>query len=210
MLLLQLLDAVPLPELRPEHLANPVAQAELRQWSELLGSVGLDVAPSELAEVGLELGGVAAGFRKLVLRPWHPFRKLTGTGQSWGLFAYPEPATGRLVIDGRSPTGTVTYYRAPGGLDDDLEAVLEYRRMRGIYDDASDRPKPRKIYARFGRWVSARVMAAHPEVLKVEVRLDRHLVRTPDQGPPVDDTRRHAKRFSRFDLERDGLLGSGP
>jgi len=205
-LLLQFLDAIPLPELKPRHLANPVAQVELRQWSKVLGSVGVEATPSELAEVGLEVGGWAGTFRKKVLRPWHPFRKLTGTGQAWGLFAYPEPAAGRLVVAGQLDGKDHTFYSAPGGLDDDLERVLEYRRVRGIYDDACDRPKPKRIYGRFAKWVSARVMTHHLELDKVEVRIDHHQIRTPDQGEPVVDQKRRIKRYTRTDLEQDGLL----
>jgi hypothetical protein len=209
-LLLQLLDAVPLPELRAKHLANPVAKAELKQWSEVLHAVGVTVTPTELGEIGLRMGSVAGTFRKTALRPWHPFRQLTGTGQSWGLFAYPEPATGRLVLDGRSAVGTETFYRAPGGKNDALESVLEYRRIRGVYDGASDRPQPRRIYRRFGVWVASRIMRVRPDITDVEVRLDLHPVRTPDQGRSVADKRRHARQYSRAALERDGLLEPRP
>jgi len=205
-LLLQLLDAVPLPELRAKHLANPVAQAELRQWSEVLRSAGVTVTPTELGEIGLQIGSAAGSFRKTALRPWHPFRQLTGTGQSWGLFAYPEPATGRLVLEGRTADGIETIYRAPGGRYGALDSVLEYRRVRGVYDGASDRPQPRRIYRRFGVWVATRIMQSRPDIDQVEVRLDLHPVRTPDQGKPVADSRRHARQFSRVTLERDGLL----
>jgi hypothetical protein len=209
-LVLQLLDAVPLPELREHHLANPVAQQELRRWSAVLTDAGVAVTPKELAEVGLQLGSVATTFREAVLKPWYPFRRLTGTGQSWGLFAYPEPATGRLVVEGTGPSGTTEFYRAPGGNNDSLEHILEYRRVRGVYDDASDRPKPRKVYRRFGEWMAVRLMTENPELTVVQTRLDRHLIRTPDDGPPLPDTRRHAQSFTRKNLERDGLLEPRP
>lgn len=199
-LLLQILDAIPLPELRKHHLANPVAQEELVRWSELLTDLGRPTTPEQLAETGLDLGSLAGTFRKVVLKPWHPLRRMTGTGQSWGLFAYPEPASGRLVVDGIGPDGTETLYSAPGGKGDELETLLEYRRIRGIYDDAGDRPRPRRIYQRFAQFVAERVFADHPELTAVEIRLDLHPLIPPGQGEPVEDTRRHARIVLRSDV----------
>ena len=147
------------------------------------------------------LGSLAGTFRKKVLKPWYPLRRLTGTGQSWGLFAYPEPASGRLVVDGIGPEGTRTLYRAPGGEGDSLEALLEYRRIRGIYDDGGDRPRPRPIYRRFTEFVAGRVFAMHPELTAVEIRLDLHPLIPPGEGEPVPDTPRHARQLQRADLE---------
>ena len=200
-LTLQLLDAIPLPELRRHHLANPVAKQELKRWSGILTELGHPTSPEQLAEVGLDIGQLAGTFRKKVLKPWHPLRRLTGTGQSWGLFAYPEPASGRLVVDGIGPGGTQTLYSAPGGKGDRLEGLLEYRRIRGIYDDGGDRPRPRRIYQRFVEFVAARVFEEHPELTAVEVRLDLHPIIPPGQGDPVPDTPRHARRIQRADSE---------
>ncbi|HCH65967.1 MAG: hypothetical protein CL927_18470 [Deltaproteobacteria bacterium] len=210
-LLLQMLDAVPLPELRERHLQNPVAQSELKRWTQFLQSTGVDITQDELAAFGLRVGGVAGAFRKSVLRPWSPFRRVTGTGQDWSLFSIPEPAAGRLVVEGHMADGTVTtFYRAPGGNGDALDTMLEYRRLRGVYDSASDRPQPRKIYRQFGRWLSARLMADHPDIMQVEVRLDRHQIRTPDQPLSPPDERRHARMYTRADLELEGLLEATP
>ena len=210
-LMLQLLDAVPLPELRERHLQNPVAQSELQRWTSTLQAAGVDITREELAAIGLQVGGVAGMFRKRVLRPWSPFRRITGTGQDWSLFSIPEPAAGRLVVEGHTSDGTTTlFYRAPGGRADALEAMLEYRRLRGVYDSASDRPQPRKIYQQFGRWLSAHLMAEHLDITQVEIRLDRHLIRTPSEPPSPPDVRRHARLYTRVALEREGLLEAAP
>lgn len=209
-IILQLLDALPLPELKRHHLNNPVAKRELVRWSEVITGLGHAITPDELAVVGLELGGAAGSFRKLVLKPWHPFRRWTGTGQSWGLFAYPEPASGRLVVDGRGASGVRTLYRAPGGEGDHLADILEYRRIRGVYDDASDRPRPRPIYRRFGEWVAVEVFETHPDIDYVEIRLDLHPIITPSEGEPQPDQRRHVRGFNRGELEEMGLLEASP
>lgn len=208
---LQLLDAIPLPDLRPHHLTNPVAWEELRRWTHTLNRAGVDISERELADLGLDVGGAARTFRRRVLQPWEPFRWVTGTGQNWSLFAIPESAVGRLVVEGVDTAGNrTTFYRAPGGESDHLEAMLEYRRVRGVYDGACDRPKPRKVYAQFGKWLSAHLMAEHPELQLVEVRLDLHRIRTPGEEPAPPDERRHARMYTRGELVRDGFLEGGP
>lgn len=210
-IVLQLLDAIPLPELRPHHLTNPVARGELRRWTNTLNRAGVDISEQELTGLGLEVGGAARTFRRWVLQPWLPFRRVTGTGQSWSLFAIPEPAAGRLVVEGVDTDGhRTTFYRAPGGEGDHLESMLEYRRIRGVYDGASDRPTPRKVYAQFGKWLSAHLMAEHPDLQLVEIRLDLHRIRTPDEPPSPPDERRHARMYTRGELLRDGFLEAGP
>ena len=132
-LLAQALDATPLPELRESHLRNPVAWDEIERWSGLLTDAGLPTSPEELLQFGLGLGEGSRAFRKHLLRPWWPFRRLTGTGQSWGLFAYPDPYAGRLTVNGRAAGQPFTFrkgnfvYMAWGGVE-----VLGARSRRPI------------------------------------------------------------------------------
>ncbi len=191
-LLAQALDATPLPELRESHLRNPVAWDEIERWSGLLTDAGLPTSPEELLQFGLGLGEGSRAFRKHLLRPWWPFRRLTGTGQSWGLFAYPDPYAGRLTVNGRAAGGEwFELYRAPTGRGDRLEAQLEYRRVRGVYDDAGDRPKPRKVQSRLNAWIAAEVFAHDPELDEVEIYFERARVVRPDRRkrPPEVEER---------------------
>lgn len=211
-LLLQLLDATPLPELRESHLRNPMAYDELERWSGMVSSLGRPTDPEELLQAGLALGNASREFRKRVLRPWWPFRKLTGTGQSWGLFAYPDPYAGRLNVDGTDASGeTWELYRAPFGHGDHLERQLEYRRVRGVYDDAGDRPKPRKTYERFARWVARETLSQRPDLVEVAVYFERaHLVR-PDRRkaePEVEIRGLHV--FTRAELSPERSPGGAP
>ena len=196
--LAQLIDALPLPELREDHFDNPVAHDELEGWAEALQGAGLDVSPDALREFGLGLGRGSVAFRKLLLRPWFPLRQLTGTGQSWGLFAYPDPYAGRLVVEGRTGEAWAELYRAPDGGEGSLAARLDYRRTRGVYDDACDRPKPRKIYSRFARWVAEEAFALDPALDEVEVRLDLvHILPPAQRAREKPEKRRHALRVGR-------------
>ena len=199
-LLAQWADAMPLPELTKRDLANPIAQDEVRRWRDVLASLGVELTADELAEIGLDVGRGARKARSTLLRPWAPFRRITGTGQGWGLFAYPDPYAGRLVIAERTHDGAwETFYQAPQTAGGFLTTQLRYRRMRGIWDDAGDRVKPKGVYDDFATWVARRRFEERPELELVEVRLDLHRVLLPGEGEAPDDVRRHARLVRRAD-----------
>ncbi len=199
---LQWADAVPLPELKKRDLENPIAQAELDRWTGVLNGLGVSIGREELLERALVVGDATRSARRAVLRPWAPFRRLTGTGQGWGLFAYPDPFAGRLTIVERleGEDAWRDYYLAPAPASDGLTAALRYRRVRGVWDDAGDRPRPRKVYDHFVDWIAHRRFSADPSLGAIEVRLDLHRVLRPDQGEEPPDKRRHARMRERADV----------
>lgn len=200
-LLAQWADAMPLPELKKRDLDNPIAQDELRRWQGVLAGLGVELTTEELAQWGLDVGQSMRKGRRAVLSPWAPFRRITGTGQGWGLFAYPDPYAGRLVVAERLQDGAwETFYTAPqteGGL---LARQLRYRRIRGIWDDAGDRVRPRDVYDRFATWIARRRFEERADLELVEVRLDLHRVETPGAGEEPPDKRRHARVRRRADV----------
>lgn len=201
----QWLDAMPLPEVKARDLRHPLAQEELEDWAAWLTEHGYPITKATLAEHCLTVGQGASTFRKAALRPWFPFRRLTGTGQAWGLFAYPSTHAGRLVIAGRE--GTQAWrdlYRSPDLMTGSpLAATFEYRRVRGVYDDSGDRPNPSNLYDRFTAWAARRAFDAFPSVDEVEVRLDMVRITLPGEGAPVADTRRQARTHLRQPVRRD-------
>ena len=194
-LLSQWIDALPLPELRKKDLQYPVAQDEIQRWTGVLNSLGVALTEEEVVELALEMGQIAISFRKLTMAPLRPLKRVTGTGQSWGLFAYPDPYAGRLVVDVREGRGEwVTRFSAPGAIGADrLSQRLRYRRVRGIYDDIGDRPKPGATYSRFADWVAWEIFNEHPEITAVQIRLDLVHVILPDEGEAPPEKRRHAR-----------------
>ena len=200
-LLLQVLDTVPLPRVTEEDLRWPVAQAELARWTAVGNRLGLDLTETETAELALSLGAGASRARKAVLGPTWPFRRITGTGQAWGLFAYPDPLAGRLVISGRADDEPfVELYRAPGEGEPWLVDLVEYRRIRGIYDDNGDRPRPGGTYRAFTRWLARRILQRHPELDEVELRLDLVEIHLPGAAPEPSEQRRHVRVERRDEL----------
>lgn len=196
------LDALPLPTLRPYHLNQPIAKAELARWTAVLNGAGVEITQDELAERGLAVGGAAVSFRQWSMGPFRPLKKLTQTGQSWGLFAYPDPFAGRLIVESDTGEGWQERFRAPGSGDTLLSRQLRYRRVRGIYDDLGDVAKPRGGYSRFADWVAARLMAEAPETKRVRVRLDLVRVKLPGEGTEPPEELRHARVRSRKRMEQ--------
>lgn len=194
-LLGQWIDAMPLPELRKRDLQYPVAQDEIRRWTGVLNSLGMTLTEEEAVDGALEVGRIAIKFRQITMAPIRPLKRVTGTGQSWGLFAYPDPYAGRLVVDVREGKGEwVTLFSAPGTIGGDrISQRLRYRRVRGIYDDLGDRPKPGTMYNRFADWVAWEIFMENPEITAVQVRLDLSRIILPGEGEVPPDKRRHAR-----------------
>ena len=193
-------DALPLPTLREGHLKHPIAQAEVARWTTLLQSIGVSMTEAELMEKGLAVGAMSITLQNALMRPLKPIQSVTKTGQSWGLFAYPDPFAGRLVVMGRREGDWQPVWAAPQRDGTPLSRVLRYRRIRGIYDDFGDRPQPRAIYGRFSDWVAQLVLDEHPDWQQVQIRLDLVTVHLPHEGAEPPEQRRHVRLRSRSQL----------
>jgi len=191
------LDALPLPTLRPSHLKQPIAQAELARWTQLLNDLGVSVSEEELAERGLAVGEASIAFQKTAMAPFRPLKRLTQTGQSWGLFAYPDPFAGRLIVEAEVDGEWQPRFRAPERGASLLSRQMRYRRVRGVYDDLGDRHKPRGAYNRLVDWIAGGIFEAEPAVSRVQVRLDLVTVKLPGEGDEPPEKRRHARVRSR-------------
>jgi len=190
-LLFQARLAAPWPDLDRRDLSYQLAQDELDSGVALLARLGISTTRQALSQDVLRLGQLASRTKHASRAPFGPLLRLTGTGQAWGLFAYPDPYAGRLVIAARrlQADGSLTpwqeLYRAHGQGEAWLCTVLEYRRVRGVYDDNGDRPKPGIFYDRFADWIAAEIMVREPDVAEVQVRLDRVTIRSPDDARPA-------------------------
>ena len=73
--------------------------------------------------------------------------------------------------------------------------------MRGVYDDAGDRPKTGALWARFSRWVAGTVFEERPDLDEVEVRVDLTHVVPPGGGAPDPLRVYHARLELRAEIE---------
>ena len=123
-------------------LANPIAVEELNGWVKLLGGLGVETTRAQLTELAIESSVVTSELRGAVMKPFRPLLRLTGTGQGWGLFTYPNTHPHRLVIEVERDGKFEVVYRALDPEHAYLEPQLTFRRVRGVYDDNASKVRP--------------------------------------------------------------------
>lgn len=175
--------ASPLPKsVKRAQFETAMAREELDRWAGILGGVGIAITREELAERSYAIGTDLAALRTTLLGPARPWFRLSGTGQAWGLFTYPDSWPHQLVVEIRVGTEWRTIY---AGLDPDAawrRDQLAYRRVRGVYDGNSS--KPGKSYQPFVNWIGRLALADFPEAEEARVKFLRFHTRAP--GEPQD------------------------
>jgi hypothetical protein len=88
--------------------------------------------------------------------------------QRWALYQAPGSQRYRMSIEGHRADGTwQILYRAADPEHDEDAAMIESGRVWGSWDPL-DRPAPQ--YTEFCAWITARFLAAHPEIDAARVR----------------------------------------
>lgn len=175
--------ALPLKtEVTPRSLANPVAQEELQHWAERLNGWGMEITADELQTRVIEHGATVGGFRAATLKPLRPALRITGTGQSWGLFTYPNTYPHRLDVTVLGDQGWQLIYRALDPEHDWRAQTFTYRRVRGVYDDSSFQKA--RSYEHFCKTVAQWAADDFPDVTAVRVSMTKSHVTLP--GKPLD------------------------
>lgn len=195
-LLVHVLVGLPAPaHLNARRFDNPVAKEELARWSAIAQRVGVSLSPRDIVDGVVDVGTVVGRFKSAVLAPVQPVLRLTGTGQAWGLFTYPDTFPHRLVVEARTGGSWVVVY---AGLDPDhtfLRDILTYRRIRGVYD--GNTRSPGDSWENFARWVSQEVFAHFPDATEVRVKFLRFHVTAPDGHADPQVEERHVRSFRR-------------
>ena len=178
-----------------ERLARPFEQGELRRWSALFQSVGIDTEPDRLAESYLGFSRALERTRALALTPIQGWMSLTQTGQSWRLFATPDQNANALQITAHSAGQSQVLY-----LSGDPErrwnaALLEYRRIRAAYNPP--RGGPPHTYPALSERLSEQIFASMPEVARVTVAIVQSRVALPGETPDPARNEAHVLEFSR-------------
>lgn len=179
--------ASPLPKAaKRSALQNEVAIDELNRWVGLLGAVGITTTREALAEGAYRTAQSLVGVRSTLMTPFRGWLRVTGTGQGWGLFTYPDTYPHQLVVykRGEDQVWTPVYI----ALDHEYtwhRDVLAYRRIRGVYHGSTN--KTAASYENFASWVARDVFAEFPDALQAKIGFVRfHTVRP---GEPVDSER---------------------
>ncbi len=156
------------PGLRRANFDHPSARDELGRISAVGADWGIEFDPDTLADALYTAADTHRRARAAVLRPLRPWFVYTGTGQSWGLFTYPDRFPSRLVVQGRTADGP--WERLFVAHDSNTafdEGAFTYRRVRAVYDGHADRSD--RTWERFCTWAALRVFVARPDVVEVRV-----------------------------------------
>jgi hypothetical protein len=201
-LLVNGLLALPLPKsVKRSSFDTPIAKEELDNWVDLLAVAGVRTTRDALADHLTAYGKQTSALRSALVKPMKPWMRVSGTGQAWGLFTYPDTFPHRLVIEGR-PSATAPWQTIFAGLDpehDFLASVFTYRRVRGVYDGNTD--KPGSSWRNFTKWAADRVFEAYPEHQEVQVGFVRFHTVAPGGTPDPTVTRRHFRTHLREPAE---------
>jgi len=199
-LLCCVVEALPVPALRERHLNRRLAREEADLWVGILDKVGVHMNSDELLGQVLAVSKEARAARATILGPWRAFSRQFKLAQAWGLFAFTDPHPGRLVLEGQAKGGDwILLFRAPNTGDERLGRVLFNRRMRGVWDDAGDRPKPGRLYERWVTWVAKDVFEHRPDIDVVRVRFDRLSVSMDGSGETAPEEPVHRRERYRED-----------
>ncbi|MDP2315591.1 MAG: hypothetical protein Q8P41_22015 [Pseudomonadota bacterium] len=198
-LLVSGIAASPMPKsVRRAHFETPIAIEEVDRWVGILGGVGVTVTRKELADRTYTVGKFFADLRGTLLGPFKGWFRVTGTGQGWGLFTYPDSYPHQLVIEvraaGSAPGSEDGWRPIYAALDPDAawhRDQLAYRRVRGVYDGNTRKPGP--SYDNFVAWASRQAFADLPDAAEVRIGF----IRTHSTMPGVQPDPERLPKFQR-------------
>lgn len=194
------LVAIPVgPRTTEESLDTEHGRREIDVWMRLAGPLGFSREGFESFVVTWSDRLVAAD--DLVTKPIKSVLHVFGQGQAWALFAGTDRDPQRLEVIGRRSDGAdVLLYRRLDPSARFLSRVLDFRRVRGVYDLSSKSLPPR--YKNLCRWIARRAFERYPDLTRVTVRQARIQVRLPHEPPDPTVTYVLALGF-----DRDAVLG---
>lgn len=182
-LLSQGLAAIPNPpKLAENALEDPTARAELDAWIGRVRMIGWEPTPAELLAFAEAWSERLRDTRSFVLAPFRPFLKATGTGQGWGLFAFPDRQPHRLevhvLVQGK---GFQPIYV---DLDPEQAAyagLFVNRRVRAIYNPGK---APAPAFKPMSLWLAREIFRDMPEVERVRFGFRKSRMLQPGEDHP--------------------------
>lgn len=137
-----------------------------------LEALGWSVSRDRLKQVLIDATTPLVDARNALVEPVKPLFEFAGMGQRWGLFLQNGRLGFAIRVEGKSVQGPWKLLYRPHQQDAvGLDAWLEFRRLRGIYNPNAK--QPRKQYEGFVSWLSQKLFAEHPELAAVRVSMER-------------------------------------
>jgi hypothetical protein len=187
-LLSQCVSALPKQPLDAERLARPETQRALRWLGVALRPFGVR-EPAEVERFALDFSRRERAFRSAMLRPVAPLIQGAAVRQQWHLFLTVKEQAFRLRVDARSLEAPADAWRTVYCANQTdalgLAEVLDYRRLRGIYNPT--RFGTTAQYAGFVDWLMRRVWTEQPELGALRVGLERMRIGSAAAPPEVLD-----------------------
>jgi hypothetical protein len=177
--------ALPLPPaLTEKRVSEPSFQEDIDIWMRLVHALHVPLDRQQVERIALDGSRALHTLHTTLKAPFAPVMSLVGANQSWALFASTSTKTDRLEVSiqrGADAEWEVLLRR----LDPCCtwrESMLEYRRIRGVWDGQRDVARPG--YKGLAKWLAACMFDEFPDATAVRVRLVREHVPLP--GEPVD------------------------
>lgn len=153
-------------------LSRPSNQRQLRALAGQATRLGLPRTTEEVEDLVLTASGGWRVFSDFVLTPVRPFHELTVTHQRWGLFTTAAPERYLMNIDVHRPHSPwAPAYRPQDPQATELADVLEYRRVRGVWNPGAH--GIRAPYAGFVTFIARRLFRKHDDIDLVRVRMQK-------------------------------------
>lgn len=166
--------------LSPALMREPVVQLELAQWVAALEKIGIELTKAELQELVVTVGHAYSDVRDVLVKPFAPYRKHLGTGQTWNLFTSAHRIPGRLEIDLEEGGAFRPLYVARSDEHTWRRASFDDTRMRkAIYFMTWKRSS--RTYHTFSEWVAREAAKDFPDATRVRLRYWRYHTPSPEQ-----------------------------
>jgi hypothetical protein len=166
----QCISALPSRTLNAERLSRPEGQRAVQAIGELLRPLG---APDRttIEDALIKSSERVAAARAALLSPLSTIFQSVAMHQQWRLFLSAHKQVFRLRIDTRAVDRDWTLvYRANQEDTLGLAPLLDYRRLRGIYNPTMQRVH--REYPGFSQFIARRILHQHPELAAVRVSLE--------------------------------------
>ena len=179
-------EGCPVPRVDSAQLARPVGRRELERWTRILRSAGIDTDEATLRTEVVELSSELTVMHDRARDPLRPWFELTHTTQRWSLFPIADPDPFWMHVEARTGGEWTLLYRPNDHDHAFLSSVLEYRRVRAVWNPGSS--GTRADHPRFVDWIAREIFARREDVDAVRVRYLRYHVSVP--GEPLDSETR--------------------
>ena len=169
-----ILKALPAPEgaMSKRDWAHPTVQAEFRQWSRNLQSIGIDTSPTELEHSLWDIAQSVTTVRNSTLKPFRLYYRYVGGDQNWRLFVAPHMFPSKLEIDVQIDDEWTPVYRVHQP-DQWMEMLIENGRFRpAIFRYSWSRYK--RQYNRFAVYMSTQASKDFPTATQIRFRWWRY------------------------------------